>query len=355
MSLAASFATLRAAAERVVDERAADGSGAQAQGWHAILDLKARNRELYMSLEARRVQTAEAKAALEKTHLQLQNLLYEKAHYAKEIKNCREFKSAFRDDEVALASEAEFLRTAPAVDAASPHARMLSRLAFELAERKRLAEDLLALKGRRTALQEAITGHRKLVLAMSSELSAVKKATATLACMVGSPDSVLLSSRAALLPPPLLNLYKSFEGSGWGSPSLRFQLAVLGRADSAPEELAGAGDGEADEGERAARQNEDRGEGLAVTLDLFSSADSSASLLGIRFELAAGGGARVVVERGDPAVLHLGLDGAMEEGQAEASPRWLQQLSETVDCAAANAVIAALFAAAAAAAHNTQV
>lgn len=180
-SLSDAFCLLRAAAERVVDLRGSEGAGAQAEGWQAILDLKARNRELYLSLEARRVQTAEAKAALEKTHLQLQNLLYEKAHYTQEIKSCREFKSAYSEEEVGLSSEVEFAAASPALASTSDgHARMLSRLSCELAERKRLAEDLLELKRRRKALLSEITGQRTLVLSLSSELAEVRKVNSTM-------------------------------------------------------------------------------------------------------------------------------------------------------------------------------
>jgi hypothetical protein len=140
------FAALRAAAAGVAGAGSAEQLRSCAvHGSLAVLDLKARNREVYEGLEVWRTGTADAKQALEKTNLQLQNLEYEKSHYAKEIKTCRDFRSAFSDDAVGLAPEEEFLRRAPPelnadADAAQPnsgHARMLNRLAFELAGARR--------------------------------------------------------------------------------------------------------------------------------------------------------------------------------------------------------------------------
>ncbi len=140
----AAFASLRSASAGLVD--AQDAQAAATQGWLAILDLKARNRELYEGLETQRQRTAEAKAAMERTHLRLQNLEYEKAHYGKEVRNCREFKSAWSEEQIGLADEDDFLRRAPAEltrPAEQPelerHERMLHRLAFELAGASLLA------------------------------------------------------------------------------------------------------------------------------------------------------------------------------------------------------------------------
>lgn len=133
------FAALRAAAADVAGaSSASEARAAAARGSLAVLELKAHNREVYERLEARRQSTADAKHALERTNLQLQNLQYERGHYAKEIKTCRDFRSAFADSDVALVPEEEFLRRAPpelvaAADAPDGHSRMLNRLAFELA------------------------------------------------------------------------------------------------------------------------------------------------------------------------------------------------------------------------------
>ena len=127
------FAELRAAAAAVADAPDADGVRAAAH-----------NRVEYEGLEAQRQSTAAAKQALEKTNLQLQNLQYEKCHYAKEIQTCLDFRSAVSDADVGLIPEADFQRSAPPEfnpaggSAADPHACMLNRLAHELAGAPRL-------------------------------------------------------------------------------------------------------------------------------------------------------------------------------------------------------------------------
>jgi hypothetical protein len=134
------FAALRAAAAGVASATGTDTARAAAvHGSLAVLGLKAHNRDVYERLEARRQGTSGAKQALEKTNLQLQNLQYEKCHYEQEIQTCRDFRSAVSDSDVGLVPEEEFLRRAPPelnpADGApaDAHARMLNRLAFELA------------------------------------------------------------------------------------------------------------------------------------------------------------------------------------------------------------------------------
>lgn len=64
---------------------------------------------------------------VEKTNLQLENLLYEKNHYMKEIQACRSFKSAFTDEQIYSAEP----MTLPS-DVADAHQLELSRLTAEL-------------------------------------------------------------------------------------------------------------------------------------------------------------------------------------------------------------------------------
>ena len=64
---------------------------------------------------------------VEKTNLQLENLLYEKNHYLKEIQACRSFKSAFTDEQIYSAEP----MTLPS-GAADAHQLELSRLTAEL-------------------------------------------------------------------------------------------------------------------------------------------------------------------------------------------------------------------------------
>lgn len=81
-------------------------------------------------------ETEHAKAPVDFTTLQLQNLMYEKNHYVKAIKACKDFKSKYPD--IDLVPEEEFFRDAPediknsVISKDSAQNLMLKRLNFEL-------------------------------------------------------------------------------------------------------------------------------------------------------------------------------------------------------------------------------
>ena len=83
-----------------------------------------------------KAETEGAKAPVDFTTLQLHNLMYEKSHYLKAIKACKDFKSKYPDIE--LVPEEEFSRDAPEDIKASnlsddsSHNLMLKRLNYEL-------------------------------------------------------------------------------------------------------------------------------------------------------------------------------------------------------------------------------
>lgn len=83
-----------------------------------------------------KAETETAKAPVDFTTLQLHNLMYEKNHYLKAIKACKDFRSKHPDIE--LVPEEEFFASAPKeirgdyVSKDNPHDLMLKRLNFEL-------------------------------------------------------------------------------------------------------------------------------------------------------------------------------------------------------------------------------
>lgn len=83
-----------------------------------------------------KAETERAKAPVDFTTLQLHNLMYEKSHYVKAIKACKDFKSKFPDIE--LVPEEEFFRDAPenikgpVLSDDTSHNLMLKRLNYEL-------------------------------------------------------------------------------------------------------------------------------------------------------------------------------------------------------------------------------
>lgn len=133
------FSALEEAAAQVL-QACQDGPSSKAvarAGSLAIINLKRQNRELFDDVEMKRQRTSEAKQHMEKINLQLENLLYERNHYEKEINSCRSFVSSVRDDHVwsASTSPQDFLdRAGPEFqcDAADAHQLMVKRLLFEL-------------------------------------------------------------------------------------------------------------------------------------------------------------------------------------------------------------------------------
>jgi len=75
-----------------------------------ILQLREHHRELCLMVETIRGETAASKSELDLSSLHLQNLLYEKHHYQREIRSCQSYRSAYKDEEIELIPEEEFHR-----------------------------------------------------------------------------------------------------------------------------------------------------------------------------------------------------------------------------------------------------
>jgi THO complex subunit 5 len=69
------------------------------------------NREIFQEEDKIKLATEAAKAPIDHTTLQLHNLLYEKNHYVKAIKTCKDFRSKYPD--IDLVSEEAFFQDAP--------------------------------------------------------------------------------------------------------------------------------------------------------------------------------------------------------------------------------------------------
>lgn len=117
--------------------------------------LKSLYRQANVATRIHKEQTAAARQEMDQSHLQLQNLLYEKRHLEREIEKCRQFawvpffvslgllvilkhsRSIYQD--VPLYTLDEFVQLAPpeARTEGDEHQLMLNRLSFELVERQR--------------------------------------------------------------------------------------------------------------------------------------------------------------------------------------------------------------------------
>lgn len=101
------------------------------------------NRSILLEEDRVKAETESAKAPVDFTTLQLHNLMYEKNHYLKAIKTCKDFKSKHPD--IQLVPEEEFFRDAPedikktVISNDSAHNLMLKRLNFELFQVRKAA------------------------------------------------------------------------------------------------------------------------------------------------------------------------------------------------------------------------
>jgi hypothetical protein len=87
-------------------------------GLSDILRFRQTHRELCELVEGLREKTALVKSELDVSSLHLQNLLYVKHHYQREIQACRSYKSAFTDEDLEMISEDQFR----AIQASEKHA-----------------------------------------------------------------------------------------------------------------------------------------------------------------------------------------------------------------------------------------
>ncbi|KAF8739236.1 hypothetical protein AX14_010400 [Amanita brunnescens Koide BX004] len=123
------------------DNPAEDTVAMHTRAMALVARLKALNRTANTATRVCKDKTAAARLEMDQSHLQLQNLLYEKRHLEREIDKCRQFASIYQD--VPLYSIEEFQTLAPEEARteevlADEHQLMLNRLSFELVERQRL-------------------------------------------------------------------------------------------------------------------------------------------------------------------------------------------------------------------------
>ncbi|KAJ6795350.1 THO complex subunit 5B [Iris pallida] len=178
-----------------------------------FISLRQVNRSILLEEDRVKAETESAKAPVDFTTLQLHNLMYEKNHYMKAIKACKDFRSKYPD--IDLVPEAEFFNSAPeevkggvlANDAA--HDLMLKRLNFELHQRKELCKLHEKLEERKRTLLETIANRKKFLTSLPSHLKSLKKASLPVQQQLGILHTKKLkqSHAAELLAPPLYIVY----------------------------------------------------------------------------------------------------------------------------------------------------
>ena len=108
------------------------------EGALLLLELKEVNRSVWEAVGRHKEEAKEANQSLDSADLLLQNLQYEKNHFLREIRHCRDFHGELAVD---LVDKAAFARTAPAElraadEASDPHQYHVNRLEHELRQRQ---------------------------------------------------------------------------------------------------------------------------------------------------------------------------------------------------------------------------
>ncbi|XP_028783942.1 THO complex subunit 5A [Neltuma alba] len=178
-----------------------------------FVTLRQANRSILIEEDRVKMETERAKAPVDFTSLQLHNLMYEKSHYLKAIKACKDFKTKYPDIE--LVPEEEFFRDAPEdikeslLSNDSGHNLMLKRLNFELFQRKELCKLHEKLELQKRSLSETIANRKKFLSSLPSHLKSLKKTSLPVQNQLGVLHSKKQKQHhsAELLPPPLYVIY----------------------------------------------------------------------------------------------------------------------------------------------------
>nr|XP_043636399.1 THO complex subunit 5B-like [Erigeron canadensis] len=183
-----------------------------------FVNLRKANRSILLEEDLVKAETEHAKAPVDFTTLQLHNLMYEKNHYLKAIKACKDFKSKYPDIE--LVSEEVFFKEAPVeiknsvLSNDKSHNLMLKRLNFELFQRKELSKLHAEMEEQKKVLQDTIANRKKFLSSLPSHLKSLKKASLPVQNQLGILHTKKLKQHqlAELLPPPLYVIYSQMLG-----------------------------------------------------------------------------------------------------------------------------------------------
>ncbi|CAL0319050.1 unnamed protein product [Lupinus luteus] len=203
-----------------------------------FITLRQVNRSILIEEDRVKMETERAKAQIDFTTLQLHNLMYEKSHYVKAIKACKDFKSKY--PHIELVPEDQFFRDAPRDTKDSilsndiAHNLMLKRLTFELFQRKELCKLHEKLEQKKKILLETIANRKKFLSSLPSHLKSLKKASLPVQNQLGVLHTKKLKQHRSveLLPPALYVIYSQLlaQKEAFGQP---IDLEIIGNLKDA--------------------------------------------------------------------------------------------------------------------------
>ncbi|XP_045172199.2 THO complex subunit 5 homolog [Mercenaria mercenaria] len=183
------------------------------EGMLQIVMLKKLNRLAHIRCKKVRDGTNEAKMRIDRCHLQVQNLLYEIMHLEKEIVKCLGFKS--KDEEIDLVPVEQFYEEAPE-EISKPektkddnHQLTLSRLDWELEQRKQLAEKLKEAVKTKDDIETEIKTKQEHLENLHPKLNTILQSTKPVQEYLDMPFDTVREEHmtAQFLPHPLFVLY----------------------------------------------------------------------------------------------------------------------------------------------------
>lgn len=222
----------RLAEECVAMKGSVDSQDGNKQGLLLLLHLKEDSRRLAFRAEDQREETSKFRTRLEQAHLQLQNLLYEKEYYDKEIHQCQNFRFKHPGSAISLVPVQQFLQSAsPDVLAQigdDSHKLMLGRLHDELNQRKEMVAKLEDLRQARAATRQEVDKRKRTLDDLQQQLQGLEETAKPLQTILAPHLSLRGFARNAdLLPLPLYIVYSQLAAvrEALGMP---IRVAILG-------------------------------------------------------------------------------------------------------------------------------
>jgi THO complex subunit 5 len=228
-----SVSTLKLLVQQLLDQadEASDGadvSGVARAAFITVLGLREEHKRRCLDTEALKEQTNTSKTQLDQSSMQLQNLLYEKQHYAKEIQSCRNFTSEVTDEQVDLAPLPDFESSAPdhiksTLDG-TDHKLMIARLQYEKEQRQKLTADLQQLQQEKQQELQKLQQKKAKLEDLKAKLVAIGEQSKQLQPFISPPAGLKTPpSVAADLPTPLYIIYSQFAAA---QQTLQLPVAV---------------------------------------------------------------------------------------------------------------------------------
>ena len=219
-----------------------------------LLLVKVREQHRVASLESERLKedTGAKKALFDESNLQLENLLYEKQYFEREIAGNQAFKSAIPDEDIVLAPVDEFRAACdhsgkPVPD--NEHDLMLGRLTYEETQRKELTKKLHALEEVKQQKASGVASRKAQLDDLHNQLRVLGQAAKPLQdALLPSLNQRAQNKTADLLPPPLYIIYSQYT-SGRDMLGLAVDIKISGSLEEV-QRLASHGDASSSGGDK---------------------------------------------------------------------------------------------------------